>query len=161
MRRGIQILILGLLMAACAYAGVYFAGTAHSRQMLQSSRPELAWLKQEFHLSDAAFAHLMKLHDGYLPKCEERCHEVAKLNTKLEQVLAESSGVTPEVKQLLDKRALLLARCQAEMLEHFYEVSRTMPPEEGKRYLAWVQRKTCLQEMSMAGHAMPGGPNKK
>lgn len=154
-------MVLGLVVGAIAYAGVYFTGTARSRQMLQCPQPELAWLKQEFHLSDAAYAHLVKLHDGYLPKCEERCRQVAAVNIKLERALADSSSVTPEVKQLLDKQALLLAKCQAEMLEHFYEVSRTMPPEEGKRYLAWVQQKTCLQEMSMAGHPMPADPNQK
>ena len=28
------------------------------------------------------------------------------------------------------------------MLEHFYAVSRAMPPEEGRRYLDWIQRQT-------------------
>jgi hypothetical protein len=30
------------------------------------------------------------------------------------------------------------------MLRHFYEVSRTMPPEQGRRYLAWVQERTFM-----------------
>jgi hypothetical protein len=30
------------------------------------------------------------------------------------------------------------------MLEEFYQVSRSMPPDQGKRYLAWVQGQTLL-----------------
>jgi hypothetical protein len=35
------------------------------------------------------------------------------------------------------------------MLQHFFEVSQTMPPEEGKRYLAWVEEKTFLMMNDM------------
>lgn len=41
------------------------------------------------------------------------------------------------------------SECQAEMLKHFFEVSRAMPPEQGKRYLAWVQEQTCLRQQTM------------
>jgi hypothetical protein len=36
----------------------------------------------------------------------------------------------------------LRARCQLEMLRHFVEVSQAMPPDQGKRYLAEMQRIT-------------------
>ena len=152
MRRKLQILGLGVIVAALAYAGFYFAGTARSRQMLQSPQPELAWLKQEYHLSDADFARLSQLHDAYLPKCAERCQRIATLNQRLDQALQGASAMTPEIRNLLAERARMLADCQAEMLEHFFEVSRAMPPEQGRRYLAWVQRKTCLQESAMVEH---------
>ncbi len=35
------------------------------------------------------------------------------------------------------------------MLKHFFEVSRAMSPEQGRRYLAWVQEQTCLREQMM------------
>ncbi len=38
---------------------------------------------------------------------------------------------------------------QSGMLKHFFEVSRIMPPEEGKRYLAWAKENTCLREEVM------------
>jgi len=50
------------------------------------------------------------------------------------------------------------ADCQAEMLKHFFEVSRTMPAEQGKRYLAWVQAQTCLHEQTM-NHSQAGESN--
>ena len=54
----------------------------------------------------------------------------------------------------------LQAECQASMLRHFYQVSQAMPPEQGRRYLAWVQEKTILaglgqMDMGNPGHKMP------
>lgn len=154
MRRGLWILGLGVIVAALAYAAFYFAGTARSRQWLHSPQPELAWLKQEYHLSDAEFARLTKLHNAYLPQCEARCREIAALNTRLQQALTTSATVTPEIRKLLQERARMEATCQTEMLKHFYAVSRTMPPDEGRRYLAWVQQQTCFQDGMMNAHQM-------
>lgn len=38
---------------------------------------------------------------------------------------------------------------QRYMLRHFLEVSRTMPAEEGRRYLAWVQKRMFLSGNEM------------
>jgi hypothetical protein len=35
------------------------------------------------------------------------------------------------------------------MVKHFFEVSRSMPSEQGKRYLEWVRVNTCLREQEM------------
>jgi hypothetical protein len=44
------------------------------------------------------------------------------------------------------------------MLKHFQEVSRAMPPEQGRRYLAWVQEQTVLRGQAMENrHKMGGG----
>ena len=146
MRRGFLILGFGVLAAVVAYSCFYLAGTASSRQWLQSRQPELAWLKQEFKLSDAEFARVSQLHEAYLPQCKERCRRIRDLNNNLDRALTKASGLTPEIEKLLSERATMRADCQGEMLKHFFEVSRTMPPEQGKRYLAWVQERTCLRE---------------
>jgi hypothetical protein len=39
------------------------------------------------------------------------------------------------------------------MLKHFLDVSRAMPPEQGRRYLSWILDQTLLPE-----HRMAGGP---
>lgn len=54
-------------------------------------------------------------------------------------------------------RAALRAQCQAEMLQHFHEVSQVMPPEQGRRYLAEMQRLT-LRFHDQIERAMPGNP---
>ena len=39
--------------------------------------------------------------------------------------------------------------CQRMMLRHFFQVSQTMPPEEGRRYLAWVKEKAFAPNFDM------------
>ncbi len=149
MKRGAAILLLGLVLSLAAFVGFYYLGTAHCRAMMRGPQPELAWLKNKFHLSDAEFARISQLHEAYLPKCRERCRRIAEENTKLQRLLAGSTTVTPEIQALLAERAQMRAECEAEMLQHFIEVSRTMPPEQGRRYLAWVQRESSLHGQGM------------
>jgi len=136
------ILAAGLAVGVLAYAGVYHARTAASCCLIDSTTPELAWLKKEFQLSDAEFARITQLHEQYLAGCAERCHRIDLKNMELAQLLAATNAVTPEIERALAEAAQLRADCQKNMLEHFYNVSRTMPAEQGKRYLEWVQSKT-------------------
>ena len=151
MKRGLLILALGVVGAFVAYCCVYLMGTAKPRAMMQSPQPELAWLKHEFNLGDAEFKRISELHAGYLPQCMERCRHIDELNDKLSNTLASATQVTPEIEKLLNDRAQMRATCQAEMLKHFFEVSRTMPPEQGKRYLDWVQSQTLKPSKMMPG----------
>ena len=48
--------------------------------------------------------------------------------------------------------------CQTQMLRHFYEVSQAMPPEQGRRYLAEMQRLT-LGFHDQFEKAMSAGPS--
>lgn len=155
MRRGFLILGLGLVAAFGAYICFYLAGTAGPREWRESRQPALAWLREEFKLSDAELARVSQLHDAYLPQCRERCRLIRQMNDKLGQLLATTSNVTPEVESALAERAKMRSECQAAMLKHFFEVSRTMPPEQGKRYLAWVQEQTCLREQMMNHDEVP------
>ena len=71
MKSGLAILIAGLLVCVAAFCGFYYLGTASQRQLVNEPTPELAWLKQEFKLSDAELARVGKLHDTYQPHCKE------------------------------------------------------------------------------------------
>jgi hypothetical protein len=124
--------------------------------MERSSRPELAWLKTEYHLSDAQFAEVTRLHDAYRPKCTELCRRIDEQNTKVQRLLDSTNTVTPEIKEALAESARLRSECESAMLQHFFEVSRAMPPEQGKRYLAWVQSETLLP-----GQMVPTTPTMK
>lgn len=152
MKRSLLILFGGLVLGALAYAGMYRAGTAESCCMTESKAPELAWLKQEFHLSEAEFARISELHEQYLSGCAERCHQIDLKNQELAKLLAATNNVTPQIQQALADAAQLRAQCQSQMLQHFYEVSRTMPADEGKRYLDWVQSKTLLHDTHASMH---------
>ncbi|MGH7970768.1 MAG: hypothetical protein ACREIC_18770 [Limisphaerales bacterium] len=149
MKKAALILLLGVLVSAAAFAGFYYLGTAPCRAMMSQPQPELAWLKKEFNLSDAEFDRITKLHEAYLPQCAQRCMRIAEQNRKLQQLLSGASSISPEIKNVLAQRAKTRADCEAEMLNHFLEVSRTMPPEQGRRYLQWVEKQTFLNGQAM------------
>lgn len=152
MKRSAIILLTGLALGALAYTGVYRAATADSCCRVEGKTPELAWLKQEFRLSDAEFARISQMHEQYLAGCAERCHRIDLKNERLAGLLAATNTITPEIQQALAESSQLRAQCQALMLQHFYDVSRTMPADQGKRYLAWVQSKTVLHDTHQGMH---------
>jgi len=145
-RRSLSILLLGIVLALGAYFAFYYASTARTRRMERTDAPELAWLQDQFHLTDAEFARIRQMHEAYLEGCAQRCAKIDEINQHLRGLLAETNTVTPEIERTLAQAAALRAECQAKMLQHFYEVSRTMPAEQGGRYLQWVQQQTILTD---------------
>jgi Spy/CpxP family protein refolding chaperone len=110
--------------------------------MERNSHPELAWLKDQYHLTETQFAAVAQLHDAYRPKCAEMCRRIDEQNARVQRLLDATNTVTPEIKEALAEAARLRAECQSTMLQHYFETSRRMPPEQAERYLAWVQRET-------------------
>lgn len=157
MRRSL-IVLLGLL----AVGVIIFAGSFHLARRacvasMANSTDDLEWLRREFHLGDTEVARIRHLHEGYLPKCGEMCERIAAKKHELETALAGATNVTPAAEQALAELGSLRAQCQGQMLKHFIEVSRAMPPEQGRRYLAEMQRLTLgfheQVEQSMSGSA--------
>ena len=156
MKRPLGIVVLALLAVTATFAVSYLiAQRLCARHVVQAD--DLDWLRQEFRLSDADLAHVRKLHEGYLPKCAEMCERIAAKKQELEQALAGQTNVTAAAERNLSELTALRAQCQTEMLRHFVEVSRAMPPEQGRRYLAEMQRLTLgfheQIEQSMSGSA--------
>ena len=157
MRRALAILCIGVLGAISGYFALYLSATSPTRSALRAQTPELSWLKQEFHLSDAEFQRICDLHAGYLPKCREMCGRIAAKNEELKAILAQTNAMTPEIEKKLAEIAQVRAQCQMDMLEHFYAVSRAMPPEQGRRYLDWIEDQTLGgggSPANAAGHHM-------
>lgn len=146
MKRAWLTVLAGLLLAIAAYLGTYYAGTARSHSLERAQSPELSWLKEEYHLSDSEFKRILQMHEAYLAGCAERCQRIDAKNADLRQLLATTNAVNPQIERVLAEAAQLRAECQKQMLQHFYDVSRTMPPEQGRRYLAWVQARTILSD---------------
>ena len=149
MKKGIFILVFGLAAAAAAYGCVYFACMSSARSLQQSDKPELAWLKEEFNLPDADFKRVSELHSAYLPQCREMCREIDAHNVKLQKLVAGATNMTPEITAALKESARLRSECQTMMLQHFFQVSQTMPPEQGRRYLSWVKEKAFVADYGM------------
>lgn len=156
MRRSPAIL-LGLLAAGVAiFAAAYFLAHHICARQINNPADDLDWLRQEFRLSEAELARVRQLHDGYLPECVEMCRQIAAKKRELEDVLTGGTNLVAEVEPKLIQLGELRARCQARMLQHFVEVSHAMPPEQGRRYLAQMQRLTLgfheQIEQSMSDH---------
>jgi hypothetical protein len=155
MRRSLLILLALLLGGAAIVGSSYLLAQRICVHELAASGDELAWLREEFHLSDAELQRIRQLHEGYLPKCHENCARIAAKKQELQTELDKAQGMTPEARQKLTEVAGLRAQCQANMLAHFYEVSRAMAPEQGRRYLAEMQRLT-LGFHEQIEHTMSG-----
>jgi hypothetical protein len=155
MNRSLVIFLGALVLGAALFGGSFFAGRRACVMTLTNPADDLAWLRTEFHLSAAEMASIQKLHEGYLPKCAEMCAKIAAQKAELAATLNGATNVSPEAAQKLTEIAAPRAQCQAQMLQHFAEVSRTMPPEQGRRYLAEMQRLTLgfheQTEQSMSG----------
>jgi hypothetical protein len=83
------------------------------------------------------------------------CAKIAAKKSELDAALAGSTNVTAEIQAKMDEVAALRAQCQTQMLQHFVRVSQTMPPDEGRRYLARMKELTLgsheEMEQSMSG----------
>ena len=151
MKRPWLILLAGAALAVAGYFAVYRTTMSCCGLPAQASGPGLDWLQTEFHLSDAEFRRVSELHGAYLPACRERCAVIDAKSAEVRDLLVKSGAVTPEVERALADAARLRGECQTAMLRHFVEVSRAMPPEQGKRYLDWICARTLApQHDSMA-----------
>lgn len=142
MKRTLLILLGGLILGGATFCAFYAAEQRATHALNTDGQPELAWLKHEFRLSDAEFERVSGLHEAYLPHCMEMCELIADKRAELDRLLGQSDRMTVEIERVMEESAGLRLRCQKMMLQHFYEVSQAMPPEQGKRYLEWVTDRT-------------------
>lgn len=162
MRRSWLILISFVIAAVALCFGAYRLADYFSARQLAHSGDDLEWLRMEFQLSDAEMARIRPLHEGYLPRCQDYCERIAAKQRELRAALATATNVAPDIEQKLAEIAALRAQCQTAMLRHFVEVSRAMPPEQGRRYLARMEQLTVgaheqiEQRMSGEGHSSHG-----
>jgi len=151
MKLSIARFLAGLSLAVVGYAGAYFIVTAPQRSLLQGEKPELAWLKDEFNVNDAELGRISQLHDAYMPDCAEMCRDIDAVNTELKGLVARSGVLTPEIEERLLEAARLQVECRKRMIVYFFEVSRSMPSEQGERFLVTMCEGTFLPSHQMAG----------
>ena len=148
-------LLLALFVGGALFALCYWTAERARVAVARHETNELAWLCREFRLTDSEVARIRTLHDGYKPKCEEMCARVAAKNAELAALLKGATNVTAEVEHKLAEIAGIRAECQAQMLRHFQEVARTMPANQGARYLDEMQRLTLGVHLSSEEAASP------
>jgi hypothetical protein len=140
MRHSLVILIGVVAVGATVFAGSFFVCRQICGRQMANPADDLTWLSSQFQLNAEAMSHIRDLHQGYLPKCADMCARIAAKKIELESLIAGSTNGDPVVEKKLIELGELRARCQAQMLEHFVAVSQAMPPEQGRRYLAQMQR---------------------
>ncbi len=159
MNRSLIIVLGALAIGAAVFAGAYFVGQRAGLACCANPADDLSWLRTEFHLSDADMAHVRQLHDSYMPQCAEMCALIAAKKAEVQAALAGGTNVTADAEKKLTELGELRARCQAQMLRQFITVSQAMPPDEGRRYLAEMEKITLgsheeiEHSMSMSDHA--------
>jgi RNA polymerase sigma factor (sigma-70 family) len=77
MRRSLLILVVALLAGAAIASTSYLLARRICVRQLAPNGDDLAWLRDEFHLSKAEMQRIRPLHEGYLPKCRENCARIA------------------------------------------------------------------------------------
>jgi len=154
MNRSLVTLLGVLALSAAIFAGSYFA--SQRACLMTRSTDDLSWLRDEFHLSDAEMARVRQLHEGYMPQCAKMCALLAAKKTEVQTALGNGTNITAEARNKLTELGELRAQCQAQMLQHFVAVSRAMPPEQGRHYLAEMEKITLGSheeiEQSMSDH---------
>lgn len=150
MKRLIIVLLLTGLVSLIGYILSYEMATRHARTMLANPNCGMIWLQQEYHLTDAQYAKIVKMHEDYRPTCDRMCQRIAEANAKLNRLIASSNSVTPEIDVALKEWAMLQNECREAMLQHVYAVSAEMNPEDGKRYVKMATARIITPGMNHA-----------
>jgi hypothetical protein len=157
MNRSLVLLLGALALGTVVFAGSYFASRRVCVVTMTRPADDLSWLRDEFHLSDAEMARVRQLHEGYMPQCAKMCALLAAKKVEVQAALGNGTNVTANAQKKLTELGELRAQCQAQMLRHFIAVSQAMPPEEGRRYLAEMEKITLgsheeIEQSMSAGH---------
>ena len=123
MRNRVATLLLALAAGLVAFGAFYFLGDDAALRRAAREGDALAWLRIEFHLSDAQFAAIKQLHMDYTVECSGHCAAI--------MAARERGAPAAEVSRLEDA-------CVASIRVHFQRVAALMPGGEGERYLAQV-----------------------
>jgi hypothetical protein len=107
----------------------------------------MAWLRTDFHLNDAQFEAIRKLHEAYAPSCAEHCRMIQEA-TKARDALkaADPAAVAAAERKLQELRTA----CETAIARHVRQVAAEMSPADGARYLALV-----LPKISDFDHLVP------
>lgn len=142
MNRSLLIILGALTLGTVLFGSSYVVSQRLCQVCVAQPVGGLDWLRIEFHLNDAEMARIQKLHENYLSQCAMMCRTVAAKKQEVAAVLNNMTNVSPVAEQKISELAACRAQCQSQMLQYFIDVSRVMPPEQGRRYLAEMETNT-------------------
>jgi uncharacterized membrane protein YidH (DUF202 family) len=127
--------LLAVIAAGVLAAGAFFRWQSNDAlHAAAQERDAMKWLRTEFHLSDAQFAAIAKLHEDYSVECADHCAAIG--STRAQLAAAEKSG-QPVATIAVLRRAVAERElaCRSAIGAHLRKVAALMPPGEGERYL--------------------------
>lgn len=142
MNRSLLIILGALTLGTVLFGSSYVVSQRLCQVCVAQPVGGLDWLRIEFHLNDAEMARIQKLHENYLSQCAMMCRTVAAKKQEVAAALNNMTNVSPVAEQKISELAACRAQCQSQMLQYFIDVSRVMPPEQGRRYLAEMETNT-------------------
>lgn len=142
MNRSLLIILGALTLGTVLFGSSYVVSQRLCQVCVAQPVGGLDWLRNEFHLNDAEMARIQKLHENYLSQCAMMCRTVAAKKQEVAAALNNMTNVSPVAEQKISELAACRAQCQSQMLQYFIDVSRVMPPEQGRRYLAEMETNT-------------------
>jgi len=116
-------LLVLVTAAGLSFGAFYVLNDAPAVRQAAHDGDAMAWLRAEFHLDDAHFDRIRRLHDDYAVVCTRHCRAI---------MLARQRHAPPE------EIAALERVCVEAMTDHFRRVAALMPAGQGDRYLAIV-----------------------
>lgn len=120
------LLTVGFIIALCGLSYAAFYAVSRDPMEVRMAMKEgdaMRWLCAEFHLTEAQFEKIKRLHDDYYVECSVHCALIVE---------AREEGQSEEM------IAQLEANCEQAMEVHCRTVAAAMSDEEGVRYLEIV-----------------------
>ncbi|MDD5260910.1 MAG: periplasmic heavy metal sensor [Methylacidiphilales bacterium] len=152
MNRKTGLVLLVVLLAVAGYVAAYFLRVQGACPYGHDDPSGLAWMRKEFHVTDAQFGKIAALHKAYKPLCDERCRRARDAELELQQFIDANTGLTPELTAAFDRSCQVREECRRGMMEHIYAVSREMEPSQGRRFVEIMSRHMLF---STPGAQMP------
>ena len=146
MKRGMLILAtalaLGVCMSFCSWFMVKAPPAHHEDAEFATESgnllPELDWLKQSLHLTDAQHEKVKALHVAYRPKCDQLCKRIRAADTAVLAAAKQKAEAGPELTAALRARADVLVECQQAMLSHIQQTATCMDAKQADQYRDFI-----------------------
>ena len=131
---------IGLIAAGAAGTGFvcYDLNCNAALHAAAAQGDAMAWLRADFHLTDAQFAAIRQLHAAYAPSCDEHCRLIREATQARDTLAAAKASDPAAVAAAEQKLRALHATCETALTAHARAVAALMSSEDGPRYLALV-----------------------
>ncbi len=136
--------VLGLVGVALVVGVLgYRTGCDPALHAAADRRDVTAWLKRDFHLSDAQVAAIERLHREYATVCEGHCLAIGAAKQERD-ALRRAQPADPAALAAAEQRIRALStECETSLLRHLERVAAEMPPGEGRRYLELMRARVA------------------